>query len=135
MTPTSMVVCVGSFVHNTMSLSTTFHTSRTLEEFDARLADQLGRLIACFGTKTTNPLAFRAKSLRAISFAAIHIVRRNDHWQGAKDEERWIRHMPQFDFANYAHLGNREMEMALLLVDHWNKRLPEPRRVTPVTYR
>ena len=135
MTPTSMVVCVGSFVHNTMSLSTTWHCSRTPEEFDSSLADQLGRLLYCFGTKTTNPWAFRAKSLRAISFAAIYIIRRNEHWLGNKDEERWLRHMPPFDFSRFAHILNREVELSLVLVDHWNKRLPEGRRVTPVTYR
>lgn len=135
MTPTSMVVCVGSFVHNTMILSSNFHTSRTEEEFDVARADKLSRLITCFGTRVTNPLAFRAKSLRAISFAAIYIIRRNEHWRGAKDEERWMRHMPAFDFSRYAHILNREVELSLALVDHWNKRLPQGRRVVPVTYR
>jgi hypothetical protein len=134
MTPTSMVICVGSYVHNTMSLSTTLHTTRTPEEFYVRLADQLARLIACFGTKTTNPFAFRAKSLRAISFAGIHIFRRNEHAQPG-DEERWRRHMPTLEFARFVHILNREVELSLIMVDHWNKRLPEARRVTPVTYR
>lgn len=135
MTPTSMTLIVGSFVHNTMSLSTPWHTSRPTEAFDPRLADQLARLVQAFGNKTTNPLAFRAKSLRAITFAAVHIIRRNDNWLGHKDEERWLRHMPNFDFSRWAHILNREVELSLALVDHWNKRLPESRRVTPVTYR
>ena len=134
MTPTSMVLCAGCFTHNTMTLSINFHTSRTPEEFDANYANQLARLFYCFGTKTTNPLAFRAKSLRAVTFAAIHIFRRNDHAQ-SKDEDRWLRHMPPFDFSRYAHVLNREVEMSLALVDHWNKRLPQNRRVVPVTYR
>lgn len=134
MTPTSMVLCVGPFVHDTMILSTPFHTSRTDEEFNDKLADKLARLIMCFGNRTTNPLAFRAKSLRAISFAAIYVFRRNDHAQ-SKDDERWMRHMPQFDFSRYAHILNREVELSLALVDHWNKRLPQGRRVVPVQYR
>lgn len=134
MTPTSMVLCVGPFVHDTMILSVNFHTSQEAKKFDDKLADQLARLIQAFGNRTTNPLAFRAKSLRAISFAAIYIFRRNEHAQ-KKDEERWMRHMPQFDFSRYAHILNREQELSLALVDHWNKRLPGGRRVTPVTYR
>jgi hypothetical protein len=134
MTPTSMVVCVGSFVFNTMTMSPNYFTSRDPNDFDTRVADKLARLITAFGNKTTNPMAFRAKSLRAISMAAIYIFRRNEHHQHS-DEERWVRHMPSFDFGSYVHLMNREGELAIALVDHWNKRLPQNRRVTPTTYR
>ena len=134
MTPTSMTLCVGAFAHNTMDMSVNAHTARPPEVFDPKHADQLARLFQAFGNKTTNPLAFRAKSLRAITFAAVHVFRRNDNAQ-PKDEERWIRHMPNFDFSRWAHILNREVELSLALVDHWNKRLPEGRRVTPVTYR
>jgi hypothetical protein len=134
MTPTSMVVCVGAFVFNTMTLSPTYFTSQDENDFDTRLADKLARLIEVFGVRTTNPLAFRAKSLRAITYSAIHIFRRNPNAK-SNDEDRWIRHMPLFDFGTYPHLLNREVELSLALVDHWNKRLPAERKVIPTSLR
>lgn len=134
MSPTSMVICVGSFVFNTMNQSPTFFTAQDPNDFDTRLADKLARLLEIFGTRTTNNMAFRAKSLRAIAFCAIYVFRRNEHSQ-PKDEERWRKHMPQFDFAKYPQMLNRENDMAIALLDHWNKRLPESRRVIPMTFR
>ena len=43
--------------------------------------------------------------------------------------------MPHFDFGKFPSLLNREQELAVALVDHWNKRLPEERKVKPWTYR
>jgi hypothetical protein len=45
--------------------------------------------------------------------------------------ERWIRHMPLFDFAKYPHLLGKEQELGLMMVEHWNKRLPAERKVHP----
>ena len=134
MTPTTMAVIVGSFVHNTMNMGTNYHTSRPEHEFDMNQADRLASLIRSFGTKATNPLAFRGRSLRAIAFAAVYVFRRNANLKDG-DVERWKRHMPTFDFAKFPHLLTKESELALALVDHWNKRLPEERKVKPWTYR
>ena len=134
MTPTSMAIIVGSFVFNSMNMGVQYLISRPEEDFDVNQADRLASLIRSFGNRTTNPLAFRARSLRAISYAAIHIFRRNPNTKD-DDVERWKRHMPQFHFDNFPNLLNREQELAVALVDHWNKRLPEERKVKPWTYR
>jgi hypothetical protein len=134
MTPTSMVICVGNYVFNSMTNSTNYIVGRDEKDFNKRQADQLARLIDAFGSRTTNQLAWRSKSLRAITYAAIHVFRRNPDPRSG-DEERWLRHMPTFDFAKYPHLLNREIELSLTLLDHWNKRLPAERKVQAITLR
>jgi len=134
MTPTSMGIIVGAFVHNSMNMGVQYHVNRPEEDFDVNQADRLASLVRSFGNRSTNPLAFRARSLRAISYAAIHVFRRNPNVRD-DDVERWKRHMPHFDFGKFPSLLNREQELAVALVDHWNKRLPEERKVKPWTYR
>lgn len=134
MTPTTMAIIVGSFVYNTLNQGVTFHTTRPGDDFDHNQADRLATLIRSFGSKTTNGLAFRGRSLRAISFAAVYVFRRNPSLKDG-DVERWKQHMPKFDFSKYPHLLGKEAEMAVALVEHWNKRLPEERKVKPWTYR
>ena len=134
MTPTTMAIIVGSFAQNSMNMGVQFHTRRSNEDFDTNEADKLASLIRSFGNKHTNPLAFRGRSLRAIAYAAIYVFRRNPTLKDG-DFDRWKTHMPKFDFGKYPHLLNREQEMAVALVDHWNKRLPEERKVKPWTYR
>ena len=134
MSPTSMAIIVGSYVFNTLNQGTNFLCTRPVEQWDDRKGDQLAKLIQAFGTKTTNPLAFRARSLRAISHAAVYIFQRNKNVQKG-DVERWLKHMPMFDFTKFPHLLNKENELAAKLVEHWNKRLPEARRVEPWNFR
>lgn len=100
------------------------------EEFDQQLADELGLLVAAFGTKATNPAAFQPKSLTAITDAAVLIIRRRPEPVGLHrlDVERWRRWMPRFDFSSVAYLRSKELTDAL--VGHWNKRLASDRRVT-----
>ena len=133
MTPTSMATIVGSFTFNTMNAGVQFLCNKPAEEFDPKEADKLAAMIRAFGTKRTNPLAFRARSLRAITYAAVHIFRRS-HTLKPEDYDRWRRHMPTFDFSKFGHLLLRENDLALELIAHWNKRLPEERKVKP-TYR
>jgi hypothetical protein len=133
MTPTTMAIIVGSYTLNTMSQGIAFLTRRSNEEFDEKVANQLAYLIASFGSHATNPLAFRGRTLRAITYAAIFILRRWDF--APTDFDRWQRHMPKFDFAKYPHLLNRETDLAVALVDHWNKHLKDDRRVQILTYR
>lgn len=134
MTPTTMAIMVGAYVFNTLNQGVNFYVSRDANDFDTRLADQLAGFVEVFGTKATNPLAFRGRTLRAIAYAAIYIFRRNPNVQPG-DVERWKKHMPSFDFGKYPHLIGKETEMALMLVEHWNKRLNESRKVQPFHYR
>lgn len=134
MTPTSMAIIVGSYTFNSMNMGVQYLVSRPAEDFDVKEADRLAQMIRAFGNKQTNPLAFRARSLRAITYAALQIFRRNPTVR-SDDVERWRRHMPTFDFAKYGHLLLRENDLALELIKHWNKRLPEERKVQPWTYK
>lgn len=133
MTPTSMAIMVGSFSYNSINQGVNFYVSKSAESFDEAMADKLAKLVKVFGLKTTNPLAFRARSLRAIAYAAIFIFRRNPNMR-ASDFERWERHMPSFQFEKYPHLLNKENDLAMVLVEHWNKRLSDDRKVRPWTF-
>ena len=134
MSPTSMAIVVGSYVYNTLNQGTNFLCTRPVEQWDERKGDILAKMIQAFGTKTTNPLAFRARSLRAITQAAVYVFQRNKNVH-RDDFDRWMRHMPTFDFAKFPHLLNKDNELAARLVEHWNKRLPEARRVEPWTFK
>lgn len=129
MTPTTMAVIVGAFGYNSLSNSVSAHTRRP-DEFDERLGAQLAEMVKAFGNATTNQLAFKGRTLRAISYAAVHIFRRNPNLKEG-DLDRWKRHMPSFDFGKFPHLLGKETEMSLMLVEHWNKRLPDERKVHP----
>lgn len=96
--------------------------------WDKGLADELAPLIACFGNKKTNPLAFRPYALQAIGAAAMWVFRRRDIVH-AEDYERWVKHMPQFAWEDFAFLRTQRHYTDALL-NHWNKRLTGARRVT-----
>jgi hypothetical protein len=130
MSPTTMAAAVGSFVYNSLSIGINDFIRRPENEFDDSLAAMLADLLHAFGTKVTNPVAFRGSVVRAITFAAIHIFRRNENAQ-VHDVGRWMHHMSQFDFGKYPHLLGKEAQLSIELVNHWNKRLPAQRRVTP----
>jgi hypothetical protein len=131
--PTTMAISVGAYVYNSMNNGISFYSVRPLEQWDEKKANELSRLIRPFGTKQTNPMAFRGSSIRAIAYAALHIVRRNPEWRGDRDMERWRSHMPKFDFGKRPHLLSKENEMSIEMVAHWNKRLPKDRLVLPWT--
>lgn len=131
MSPTTMANIVGAYVFNALHNGVRSFVSKPESQWDEKYANELARLIQPFGTKVTNPLAFRGNPLRAISYAAVWIIRRNPAWRGDKDFERWRAHMPKFDFAKYPHILNKEHDLAHEMVRHWNKRLPEARLVRP----
>lgn len=133
MSPTTMAMVVGQFVFNTMNNGINYFTTRDSNDFDSRLADKMAYLIDSFGTKNTNRMAFRATTLRAISKSAVYIFRRNPALK-KNDWERWRTHMANFDFSKYPQMVNNEGQLALAMVEHWNKRLPEARRVKPYTF-
>lgn len=88
--------------------------------FRTEHADELAGLIRVFGTRHTNPLAYRNAAVRAITDTAVLAVRRNP--APADAAKRWARHMVTFDWAGHAWLTtNRPLRG--VLVAHWNKRL------------
>ena len=133
MTPTTMATMLGSFVFNTFNQGVNYYTSKGEKDFDKKKADQLAKLVKSFGVRTTNPVAFRGVTLRAIANAATFVFQRNPN-ATTKDEERWMKHMPSFDFSKFPHILTKEAELTAALVTHWNKRLPEERRVLPYTF-
>lgn len=96
------------------------------EKFSEKFANELAHLIRAFGTPSTNPLAFTTLSLRAITMAAVMILRRGPRKEG--DVRRWMMHMPKFDFAAYQHIRKATL-LREELIKHWNKRLSAERRV------
>lgn len=110
------------------------NTSRMDDErinrgFKPVMGEELARLFLTFGTKSTNPLAFRPAAIRGIADASVTIIAK----QGRKpaDIERWARHMATFDWAGYAWVRSSR-ELAIVLVRHWNKRLGDDKRINEV---
>jgi hypothetical protein len=124
--PTQMHVLLTQYVGNQTGTQQNRGPAGVLiERWDERLADELAPLVACFGTRQTNPDAFKGNSLRAIgATATLAIRRRGSH---TPDKERWIREMPKFPFGRYVHLGSTGLTDNLIA--HWNKRLRDDRRI------
>lgn len=123
-TPHMMMGALVRYVANTES----HHVSeRHAERWDRALADELAPMIACFGNKQTNPLAFNQMTFRAIASSAMWVFRRNEHRDD--DHGRWLTHMPKFAFDRYLFVRNYG-RMTDELLAHWNKRLSSERRVT-----
>jgi len=125
MTPHQAYECIVRYVGGT--LGTHIQAIVQGKPFDRRLADELSTLFLAFGTKKTNPLAFRPIAIRAITYAAVLIVMR----KGSKkaDIDRWISHMPKFPWEDYMGI-RKSKELAYMLIRHWNKRLLEGRRIS-----
>lgn len=102
---------------------------RVNRAFKPEMGAELARLFLTFGTKSTNPLAFRPAAVRGIADAAVTIIAK----QGRKkqDVERWTRHMSTFDWAGYAWVRSSR-ELASVLVRHWNKRLGDDKRIAEI---
>lgn len=102
-------------------------TAHVEDRWDRGFADELAPLIACFGNKQTNPLAFRPSTLQAIGATAMHVFRRHD--RHPDDFERWQHLMPVFPFDAWLHIRTQR-HMVGHLLDHWNKRLSSTRRIS-----
>jgi hypothetical protein len=112
---------------------------RVQDQFDSKRADELADLIRVFGLKadggfdrTLNPMAFKGANLRAIVQAAVHVFIRADEVHPKEDRERWLRHMPRFDWIKTVHTHDQK-RLTELLLDHWNKQKTS-RRVERVIY-
>ena len=134
MSPTTMAASAGAFGFNSLAMSINDFLRRPEKEFDTQKAASMADLIHAFGSKTTNPVAFRGGVIRAITLTAVHVFQRNGREATPKDYARWMTHMPQFDFNKYPHLLSKESQLSMVMLDHWNKRLPASRKVTPVSY-
>lgn len=134
MSPVTAATMIGGWVTDTMSAGVNVYIKRSTEGFDVNKANELAELVRAFGNKMTNPNAFRSRSLKAITYAAIYIFQRNPAVK-ASDVKRWMEWMPRFSFREYSHLWNSDQELAKALVQHWNKRLPQDRKVEITVYR
>lgn len=99
----------------------------TEDKWDRALADELAPLIACFGDKQSNPLAFRPIALNAIGSTAMWVFRRNSGTL-PDDHTRWVSQMPQFPFDRWLQLRTQR-ELVDVLLGHWNRRLTGSRKV------
>lgn len=97
------------------------------ERWDERLADELAPLVACFGNKRDNPLAFQQSALMAIGETAMHVFRRNENVQ-KDDYKRWLTHQAKFPWDDFPWI-RKQAEFTNRLVLHWNKRLHASRKV------
>jgi hypothetical protein len=123
---------IGGYAYNNLNGSLPYFTTTT-DKFDSARADDLATIIAAFGKKTTNPLAFKTSSLKAITNAATCVFQRNAASEPG-DKKRWETHMGKFLFEDYTHILSRHLLLTQALIDHWNKRLPEDRKVTIITH-
>jgi hypothetical protein len=124
MTPKQMFDSVSGYVTNTIGA----HIARNIEDytFDKDRADELAKLFSAFGNKKTNPLAYRPVGIKAITYAATIIVRRNESKK--QDIERWGTWMPKFPFEQYLSI-RKSKELASMMIRHWNKRLSKENRI------
>jgi hypothetical protein len=129
MTPITAAQCIGAYTFDSMNSSLAFYTKASEQGFDLSKPDELVELIQAFGNKTTNPLAFRSRSLKAITYAAVYIFQRNPNTREG-DRARWKEHMPKFAFEDYPHLLDKHHQLAQALIEHWNRRLPRNRKVS-----
>lgn len=125
MSATAALAMLRCYVARTSHISGVI-TDAENEKFEKRIADEMAMLVATFGTKATNPLAFTSLSLRAIAETARKVFRENEPIES--DRERWVRHMSKFNFGLFQHLRSYS-ELAERLRTHWNKHLADDRKI------
>lgn len=104
-----------------------FDTERINKTFKPKVGDELAQIFLTFGTKQTNPLAYRPAALRAITNASVAAYVRTG--KRPDDFARWQKHMAAFDWPGYAWL-TRSNDITHQLIVHWNKRLGPDRKVS-----
>jgi len=113
---------VHEFVLKYVSSTVGQHSQQLVRthKFEREFANEGAELIKAFGTKRSNPLAFRPAAVRALAYAAIFIIRRRG--SKASDIKRWKTHMATFPWHEYAAV-TKSKDLAVHLIRHWNKRL------------
>lgn len=132
--PVTAATMIGAYVYDSMSAGVNNYIKRSVDGFDEEKANELAELVKAFGNKMSNPDAFRSRSLKSITYAAIYIFHRNPSVKDS-DKKRWMDWMPRFAFREHSHLWNNDQQLAQALVAHWNKRLPVDRKVEVMVYR
>lgn len=127
LTPSQMRGIVGSYVTGTMTQWGSKGAAQVERKFDRERADELAEIVGAFGGKEANRPAYRVHALRAMTYAAVLIIRRHHH-DDPSAITRWTKHMPKFRFDRYLAV-NSAQEMVPLLIAHWNKRLDGDQRV------
>lgn len=120
-----MLALLQVYVGGAMNLNT--RETLSDDRFDRGAADLLADLLLVFGSRRDNPLAWRLIGLRAITYAALKVLRRTG--EHPADIERWMRHMPGFPFTRHSSITTSR-ELSLELIRHWNKRLSPARQIT-----
>ncbi len=128
-TPAAMHRLVTMYGCNTVGALTPQLIEKVATRFDVARADSMAELISVFGTdgegkfSTKNhPFAYRASNLSALGQASVHILIRADDVHPKADRERWLRHMPRFNWAGNAHIRSSG-KMVDELIFHWNKNM------------
>jgi hypothetical protein len=126
MSATSAIALIRIFAAKSMSNNGT-PTEQEQQRFKKSDADALAVLISAFGSKQTNPYAYKTTALRAIAIVGRRLfIDRESH---PDDLNRWIRHMNRFPFAQYAYISKYN-DLAEKMAEHWNKHLAEARRLS-----
>lgn len=123
-TPFQMYSSVLGYVTSTLGRHVTELADSA--EFNKTYADELAVLFKAFGTKTSNPIAFRPVGIKAMSYSAVTIIRR----QGSRkaDVDRWVDWMPRFPWEEYMGI-RKSKELAVMMIRHWNKRLHDSNKI------
>lgn len=126
MGPSVAYQALVSYTTNNMVAHSIAADDPRIGAFTAEVGDELAQLLHTFGTKRTNPLAFRPVAIRAIAATAVLAIMRTG--RHSEDVARWTRHMAGFDWMGYAYL-KRGPDITEHLVKHWNKRLSANKKI------
>lgn len=140
LTPSMMHRQITSYGCNTLGSLTPALTAKVGQRFDKARADELAEILGVFGKDQSgnfsvrnHPIAYKRAHLSGITQAAVCIMIRASDVHPAADKERWMRHMPLFNWAvNAGHLSASK-PISEALIDHWNKKM-SARRVTRQVY-
>lgn len=133
LTPSVMHRLVLMYGCDTIGGITAEYADRLQSRFNSKRADELADLIGVFGRnpegffdRRNNSLAFKQTNLSALAQTAVHVLIRADNVHPGPDRERWLRHMPLFNWTAYMHLRNVK-DIVEAQLDHWNKHMTSRR--------
>lgn len=120
----TLYTMLGIYVGNRPIIDNTHESNEHMRTvaFDRGAAADLYVWVSTFGPKRIYPEPFIDGRLRAISTAALLIMRRRQIDQ--EDRKRWTNHMSLFPFEDYKKV-RVSGEIARALVEWWNRKLPK----------